>query len=176
MTHPAHQVGSGIRFNDCIFSEPVSFANWVPPGCPGLFAILTFDPNWAPRPVRPLYFGEFGNNTPAHTLFHQCSRMFSGENGKYLLICVLPMPFTTTTQRCSLRDELVSAYHPMCQSASYTPSNDLAQKVDELERRHQEQNAQMMMLVAGVSRFLEPPPAPPRRRIGFNPLPEPAAS
>src|ERR1041385_131889 len=175
MTIPTRQAASGIRFNDCMFSEPVGIASWVPPGCPGLYAILMFDPNWAPKPLRPLYFGERGNNTPPQVLFQDCRRVLSG-NPKHLLISTLPMPFTTTTQRCSLRDELVSAYHPTFQGDANMPSSDLAQKLDDLERRHQEQNAQVMLLVAGVTRFFEPPaPAQPRRRIGFNPLSEPTS-
>src|SRR5437773_1873966 len=110
MTNPQRQLPSGIRFNDCFFSEPISLADWVPPGCPGLFAILTFDPNWAPRQLRPLYFGEFGNNTPAQVVLRDCSRVLSGA-GKNLLVSVLPMPFTTTAQRRTLGDELISAYY-----------------------------------------------------------------
>jgi len=170
------QLASGIRFNDCFFSEPVSFANWMPPGCPGLFAILIVDPNWAPKPVRPLYFGEFGNDTPAHALFHDCSRVVSAAHGKNLFVCMLPMPYTTTAQRCALRNELISAYNPFCQTnQGGTPPRDLASKVDDLERRHQEHNAQVMLLVAGVSRLFDPPlPPQPRRPIGFMPPSEPA--
>jgi len=154
----------------------MSFANWTPPGCPGLFAVLVFDPHWAPRPLRALYFGEFGNDTPSQRFFQDCARALSSVHDKQqLFISVLPMPFTTTTQRCSLREELLSAYHPACQNTPGTVSSELAHKVDELERRHQEQNAQVMLLVAGVSRFFEPPPpSQPRRRIGFNPLAEQA--
>jgi hypothetical protein len=176
MTLSTRHVASGIRFNDCIFSEPVGFANWMPPGCPGLYAVLTFDPNWAPRPLRPVYFGEFGNNTPLQTVHHECRGLLSTESVKNLFVCMVPMPFTTTLQRCTLRDELIAGYNPACQNANRpVSSSDLAQKLDDLERRHLEQNAQMMMLVAGVNRFFDPPPPQPRRRIGFNPLSEPAS-
>jgi hypothetical protein len=176
MTIPTRGVASGIRFNDCFFSEPVSLADCVPQGYPGLFAILTFDLNWAPRPLRVLCFGEFGNDTPAHVLLRDCSRTLSANTRKDLFVCVLPMPFTTTAQRCALRDELISAYNPACQTSNSGTSRELAQKVDELERRQHEQNAQAMMLAAGISRFFDPPPpSRPRRRIGFNPLSEPAS-
>jgi len=176
MTIPTRGGASGIRFNDCFFSEPVSFADWIPQGCPGLFVILTFDPNWAPRPLRALCFGEFGNDTPAHAVLRDCSRMLSAAKSKDLFVCVLPMPFTTTAQRCALRDQLISAYNPACQLKDTAPSTDLAHKVNELERRQHEQNAQAMILAAGVSRFFDPPPpSRPRRRIGFNPLSEPVS-
>jgi len=32
-----------------------------------------------------------------------------------LYVAVLPMPFTTTVQRCALRDELIWAYNPAWQ-------------------------------------------------------------
>src|SRR5947199_6712915 len=114
MTAP-RQFASGIRFNDCFFSEPVSFTDWTPPGCPGLFAILIVDANWAPKPVRPLYFGEFGNNTPAHALLHDYNCVAAAANGKNLFVCILPMPFSTTAQRCTLLNELIFAYNPVCQ-------------------------------------------------------------
>ena len=176
MTIPTRQDPSGIRFDDYIFSEPVSLSNWIPSGYPGVFTVLIFDPNWAPRPLRPLYFGEFGNNTPAQKLYQDCARVVSTVHEKHLFVSMLLMPFTTTPQRCAVRDELISAYHPACQNNIAPMSSDLAQKVNELERRHQEQNAQVMLLVAGVSRFFEQPQPPqPRRRIGFNPLSEDAS-
>jgi hypothetical protein len=174
MTTPT-SVASGIRFNDCFFSEPVSFVSWAPPGCPGLFVILTFDPSWAPRPLRPLYFGEFGNNTSPYVLLRECRRVIPQGDSKNVFVSVLPMPFTTTSQRCRLREELISAYNPAYQRNATTSSGELAQKIDELERKHQEQQAQVMMMVAGVNRLFESPaPVQPRRRIGFNPLAEPA--
>jgi len=158
MTIHPRQNASGIRFNDCFFSEPVSFADWVPQGYPGLFAIITFDPNWAPKPVRVLYFGEFGNNTPASLVLRDCNQAATEKSSKNLWVCVLPLLFTTTAQRCALRNELIAAYNPAWQ----------------LERPHQQQNV-LTELTAGGGRVFEPQePTRPRRRIGFNPLSEPA--
>jgi len=176
MTMATRQSASGIRFNDCVFSEPVTFANWTPPGCGGLFAVLMFDPSWAPRPLRAIYFSEFGNNTSARQVFQDCSRVLYSVREKHLFISALPMPFTTTAQRRALLDELITGYHPAYQNHTSAAASDLAHKVNELEKRHQEQNAQVMLLAAGINRFFEPQiPAPPRRRIGFNPLPEPGS-
>ena len=97
---------SGIRFNDCSFSEPVPLADWAPPRFPGLLAILANDPNWAPRPFQPLDFIEFGNNADFAALIKAAKR-----DGWY--VAVLPMPFSTTAQRCWLRDELIRAYNPV---------------------------------------------------------------
>jgi hypothetical protein len=95
----------GIRFNDCVFSEPVSLKDWTPPGCAGIIAVLAHDPAWSPRPFRPLFFGEFGNDT----------RGLAGT-GPYL-VAALPMPYSTTRQRRALCDELISAYNPILQSS-----------------------------------------------------------
>lgn len=53
---------AGIRFNDYLFTDPVSFSSWRPSGCGGIVAILGRNPQWAPKALQPLYFGEFGNN------------------------------------------------------------------------------------------------------------------
>src|ERR1051325_8632734 len=96
----------GIRFNDCSFTEPTHLAGWTPPKCAGLFGILVADLNWAPRPFQPLYFGEFGNNPPALPLFDIGNSLLAAAKGRALLVSVLPMPFSTTSQRWALRNEL----------------------------------------------------------------------
>jgi hypothetical protein len=156
---------SGIRFNDYFFSEPINLAVWTPPKCAGLFSILINDPNWAPRAFQPLYFGEFGNNSPASAVLLDCHTAVAAANGKTLFVAVLPMPFSTTQQRWALRHELTRAYNPVCQSDSQTQPHELATQLAELEKKHHEQTAQMMQL---KERMNAPSDAPgTRRRIGF---------
>jgi hypothetical protein len=100
----------GLRFNDCVFSDPVRLAEWIPPSCAGIVVVLAHDPNWAPKAFRPLYFAEFGNDA-GRTLTAPAVR-------DPLFAAVLPMPYSTTAQRRALRDELVSAYNPACQAAT----------------------------------------------------------
>lgn len=161
-------VGPGIRFNDCMFSEPALLNTWAPPKFAGLFVILTADSSWAPRPFQPLYFGEFGNNArgplaagsiriPTH-----CGPLF---------IAVLPMPFSSTAQRAELRSQLTWAYNPVCQSNPAPGQEELVRKLDELEKRHEEQSTQFRLLLASINRFFEPQPERPRRPIGFVPQP-----
>ena len=107
---------SGIRFNDYFFSEPVPLAAWAPPKSPGLYIVLVNDPNWAPKAYQPLCFGEFGNNAPSSSLLQDCRRMMPAANGKTLFVAVLSMPFSTSHQRLALRNELISAYNPLCQT------------------------------------------------------------
>jgi hypothetical protein len=156
-------VASGIRFNDYLFTEPRNLAEWVPPKYAGLFAILTLDQNWAPKPFQPLCFGEFGNN----------SRMAETVRGTgHLFIAVLPMPFSTTDQRSAARDQLIWAYSPLWQ-AKGTPSapSELARKLEELEKKHEEQTTQFRLLLSNMNKLFEPQPDPPARRrsIGFIP-------
>src|SRR5437016_2554029 len=129
MSLDANLAGGGIRFNDSLFSEPTPLAGWTPPKFAGLFGILVEDPNWAPKRFQPLYFGEFGNNAAVHTLVRDYAGLIAAAHGKTLLISVLAMPFSTTTQRWSLRNELIWAYNPVCQAeGNGTPPGDLASK------------------------------------------------
>ena len=133
-------LNSGIRFNDCFFSEPVWLAGWRPLRQAGLFVILSPDSNWAPRPFQPLYFGELGNNAPEASLPGNLEPG-STDRRTPLLVSVLPMPFSTTAQRRALRDELLQAYNPVSQTAAPPP--------------------------AGGRLAAPAAPLPPRRRIGF---------
>jgi hypothetical protein len=131
---------SGIRFNDYFFSEPLHLSAWNPPKCAGLCVVLAEDRNWAPKAFEPLYFGEFGNNSPASAVIEDCRPALAFAKGKALFVAVLTLPFTTTQQRCALRDELIRAYHPAYQTHAGTlPQRELAPA----------------------------PPPPPRRPIGF---------
>jgi hypothetical protein len=108
----------GVRFNDCVFSEPVRLADWTPPTCGGIVVILAHDLNWAPKAFRPLYFTEFGNNS-GHRLTVPSVR-------DPLFVAVLELPYSTTAQRHALRDELIAAYNPACQStAPVKPRNPI---------------------------------------------------
>ena len=166
----------GIRFNDCLFSQPVAVAGWTSPGYAGLFAVLVNDPNWAPKALQPLYFGEFGNNAPLPAPAIDYPRLLAAAQGRPLYVAVLPMPFSTTAQRRELRNELVRAYNPECQhEGTLLPQGELATKLGDLEKKHQEQTAQVMLLLSNINQSFQPPPETPRRRIGFMPQTEPAA-
>jgi hypothetical protein len=110
------------------------------------------DPNWAPKALQPLYFGEFGNNAPHPALALDLPRLVAAAKGRALLVAVLPLPFSTTAQRRELRNELVSAYNPECQI-----------------------DGTMLRELANINQSFQPPPETPRRRIGFMPNTEPAA-
>jgi len=146
----AYFVASGIRFNDFIFTQPVPFAECTFPRCPGVYAILAEDRDWAPKPFQPLYFGEFGNNAPAASLIGQASHAARSVPGKPLYVAVLPLPYSTTSQRWALCRELIRAYNPACQFAEAPPA-DLGHQLD-----------------ARANEFFGAVPER-RRRIGFLP-------
>lgn len=160
----------GLRLNDCLFTEPVPLTAWLPPACAGLLTILARDSAWAPKPFRPLYFAEFGNDTNRIE-----GGRWSGSVGE-LYISVLPMPFSTTAQRRALRNELVSAYNPICHAAATPSIDELVRKLDDVEARQQEQNAQILGLLSRIASLFEPQPAGPRRPIGFLPQSAPFAA
>jgi hypothetical protein len=165
MSSDLHSAQPGIRFNDCLFSEPLSIAGWVPPKYAGLLAVLVQDPNWAPKAFQPVYFGEFGNNAPLSAVLRDYPRIMGAAKGLALYVSVLPMPFSTTSQRCELRNQLAWAYNPECQPEG------IGQPQGELTAKLNEQIAQM------ISARLEPQALESRRRqFGFMPQTEPAAS
>jgi hypothetical protein len=143
----SYSLAPGIRFNDCLFSEPAPLEGWTPPQFAGLYAVLTADTNWAPRAFHPLYFGEFGNATPASAFFHDCAGPIQRAGERTLFVALLPMPFSTTSQRWAICHELVRAYHPVWQAETALPPGNQA---------------------AIESNIL------PRRRIGFMPQTETA--
>lgn len=166
----------GIRFNDCLFSEPVCLAAWTQPRFAGLIVILVNDPNWAPRPFQPLYFGEFGNNAPLPPLLRDYARLTALAKGRTSYVSVLPMPFSTAAQRWQMHNQLVSAYNPEGQTDGATlPHGELATRLSDLEKQHHDQAAQVMSLLATLNPSFQPRPEAPRRRIGFLPQAEPAA-
>src|SRR6185437_15541581 len=80
----AYFMASGIRFNDCLFSEPVRLADSPLPRCAGLYVILAEDRAWAPKPFQPVYFGEFGNNAPPGGLAREAALLTGAFPGKTL--------------------------------------------------------------------------------------------
>ena len=162
----AYPLAPGIRFNDCVFSEPVALASGQLPRCAGVFVILAEDRNWAPKPFEALCFGEFGNNAPAAALLEEATRAIGAKPGQNLHVSVLALPFSTTAQRWALLAELMRAYNPPRQKADAPPC-ELVQRLHELETKHHDQTAQLMWLRASAESLLGV--LPERRRIGFLP-------
>lgn len=156
---------SGIRFNDYLFTDPVPLAQWRPSACAGVVVVLARNSQWAPKPLQPLFFSEFGNNTAGGTI---AAALHSGARADDLLISAMPMPFSSVAQRRAVCKELIAAYNPAWQSSGMVVSTtQLAHQVEELEARQQEQSQQILSLLAYIGKLFEPPPVVPRRPIGF---------
>jgi hypothetical protein len=162
----SYLVAPGLRFNDCLFSEPMQLSHWIPPNGAGIVAILARNSNWAPKPFQAIYFGEFGND--ARRALESREIRFATPDGN-LYVSVLPMPFSTSAQRIALRNELISAYNPISQTGHAPSTADLARRMDEVEARQHEQHAQILNLLSHLCKFFEPQPVGPRRPIGFLP-------
>jgi len=158
-------VPPGIRFDDYVFAEAQHISQWALAQCAGLFVILVRNASWAPKPFEPLYFGEFGNNSQAPLL--EVFRMANWAAAPDLFVATLLVPFSTTVQRQALRDVLIRAYNPVWQRRGSERPIDLERKLEELERRNEEQTNQFRLLLATLNKFFEPLPVPPRRPIGF---------
>jgi hypothetical protein len=80
----------------------------------------------------------------------------------------VPLPYSTATQRHALCKELILAHNPAGQNnGTIVSASELARKVDELEARQQEQNQQILSLLAHLGKLFSPQPVGPRRPIGF---------
>ena len=168
---PSYVVHPGVRFNDSVFTEPMQLAVWRPPACAGIVAILARNPQWAPKPLQPLYFGEFGNDAARGTSLPVVTRRDD------LLVSVLPMPYSTSAQRRALCNELIAAYNPAGQAnATMASAAELARKIDELDSRQQEQSQQILSLLAHLGTLFGPHPVAPRKPIGFLPQLAPGAT
>jgi hypothetical protein len=123
-----------------------------------------------------LFFGEFGNNSQEILLSNRHMRLTGLTASESFWVSVLPLPFSTTAQRLEILQQLAWAYNPVWQAKdSATPPGELARKLEELEKKHEEQTTQVRLLLASVNKFFEPQPEPPRRQIGFLPQPVRAA-
>jgi hypothetical protein len=144
---PLYWFPAGIRFKDYLFSEPVPLAGWHAPDCAGIAVILARNPQWGPKPLQPLSFGDI-------------SEFPSNLGRSDLLVSVLPMPYSTAAQRRALCCDLMSARFPV--SAA-----EVTRKLEVMEARQQEQGERILSLLGFIAKFFEPQPVGPRNTIGF---------
>jgi hypothetical protein len=163
---------TGIRFADYVFGEPVPFGIYsAPPHMTGLYAVLVPDPTWRPRQFQPIFFGVFDGrrecqlSTAEHTA---CLRIAAGK-GLYIAMYNLP-PVYGLTESDRMRRELIQVYSPICNRESMDAhSSELAFKLDALEKKNQEHEMLMKVLLAAVGHLVQPPQEIKRRTVGFQP-------
>lgn len=108
--------GTGIRFNNSIFTEPEAFSPALPPVSSGVYAILVADDSCQPRPFRAIFFGESGNFsqrvTADHPRFNDWSAEAGGAANLYVAFCSTPL--LKEQQRRWVEYDLVARYRPVC--------------------------------------------------------------
>jgi hypothetical protein len=114
---------SGITFNAYAFSEPRRLSGFP---CPpsgffdpsGIYAILVSDPYGAPRPYRPVYFGESKNIYERAGSGHENFPAWQREAGlgRELYVVSYHMPYSTQRTRQLIESELITSYRPTCNS------------------------------------------------------------
>jgi hypothetical protein len=113
-----------------------------------------------------LYFGEFGNNE--QPLLNVDSWVPPMGRPHELFVAMLPLPFSTTAQRCALRNELIQAYNPISQADwARMSTRELARKLDMIEVRQEQLHTQIVSLLHHLNQIVQPQQVPPRRPIGF---------
>lgn len=143
---PCYWMPAGIRFQQYWFTEPVPLAGWRPPAVPGIAVILQRNPQWGPKPLEPLYFGD-------------CTELPHARR-EDLMVAMMPMPYSHPAQRRAVCGELMTT------RASLSVA-DLARKIDAMEARQQEQGERILSLLTYLVRLFEPQPVRQRNAIGF---------
>jgi len=106
-----------VLFASYMFSEPVPFSLWNPPGEAGVYTVLVRDPKVKPKKYRPIYFGESGNLSEpgllkTHPRYMCWLKEAGAESG--LFVAVHPMPRSTADRRVAVAVELIEQYDPYC--------------------------------------------------------------
>ena len=82
----------------------------------GVYAILTYAPNWSPWPYRPVYFGESGGVRQRATAAHESHPLWRKAAGEFapLYRAFHLMPDSNEHQRREVESRLIAAYSPPC--------------------------------------------------------------
>jgi len=117
LTHSA--VAKGIWFGNYLFSEPEILPCSMPACSSGVFAILVRDPACEPS-LRVIYFGESENIPIRLSPWHEKYWSWCGVAGgaMNLRVAFLPMKFSAADERSAVVSDLISQYHPDCNTAS----------------------------------------------------------
>src|SRR5262249_7647114 len=165
---------AGIRFANYVFGEPVPFSICSPPPqMAGVYVVLVPDPTWRPKQFQPIFFGSFDCQRRCSlsvSEYTSCLRMAAGK-GLYLAVYNLS-PFYGPLETDRIRRELVQIYSPICNRESVDAhSAELALKLDALEKKNQEYDVLMKVLLAAVGHLVQPQQETKKRTVGFQPEP-----
>ena len=160
----------GIRFADYIFSNPASLDRFsLPPHSVGLYVILMPDSSWGPWHLQPLFFGEFGPDRQVHMSQAQQICCLKVAAGRSLYFALYAVPDQSGWAISEIKKELVVRYRPVSNLESLDRTTDLAQRLDSLERKINEQDAVLKLALAALGQTVQlQQPEPKKRIVGFR--------
>jgi len=137
----------------------------------GIYAVLVPDPTWGPRQFQPIFFGVFNTQRPYQLSTDEYSCCLRVAAGKALYIATYNLAAHDPSESHRIQRELIHAYGPVCnREAVDTPSLDLAHKLDALEKKNQEHELLLKVILAAIGHLVQPPQEIKRRAVGFQPV------
>jgi len=159
----------GIRFGNCVFSEPVPLDRaCLPVNSTGVYVILTPDPTWGPRHFQPLFFGEFAGGLHCSITTTELSLCYRAAAGKGLLISVLAMPGAHVGDVILLKRRLIQDYAPICnRNDDSAIAIEMARRLETLERMTSHQELVLKLALGALGQMAHPHPETKKRIVGF---------
>jgi len=163
----------GIRFGDYVFSHPASLDRFaLPPRAAGLYVILMPDSSWAPWHLQPLFFGEFGPDRQTRMNEAQQMCCLKVAAGRRLYFALYAVDHQSGWAISEIKKELIAHYSPVSNLESLDRAADLAQRLEGLEKRINEQDAVLKLAFAALGQTVQlQQPEPKKRIVGFGPDP-----
>src|SRR5262245_46732776 len=155
----------GIRFGDYVFSPPASLDRFaLPPRAAGLYVILMPDSSWAPWHLQPLFFGEFGPDRQARMNEAQQMCCLKVAAGRRLYFALYAVHHQSGLAISEIRKELIAHYSPVSNLESIDHAADLAQRLQGLETRVNEQDAILKLALAALGQTVQIQQPEPKKR------------
>ena len=163
----------GIRFGDCVFSDPAPLAQFsLPPRSAGLYVILMPDTTWGPWQLQPLFFGEFGPEREVRMSQAQQTCCLRVAAGRGLYFALYAVPHQHRWALSEIQRELTARYGPIANLESAGNSSEHAHRLGSIEKKMIEQDAVLTLILASLFQTVQlQQPEPKKRIIGFQPDP-----
>jgi hypothetical protein len=135
------------------------------------------DSNWGPWHLQPLFFGEFGPDRQVHMSQAQQISCLKVAAGRSLYFALYAVPDPSAWAISEIKKELVVSYRPVSNLESLDRTADLAQRLESMERKINEQEAVLKLALAALGQTVQlQQPEPKKRIVGFRPDPAGSAS
>jgi hypothetical protein len=139
----------------------------------GIYAVLVPDPTWGPRQFQPLFFGVFSSQHPRQLSTEEYTACLRVAAGKCLYIATYNMPpVYDPSESHRIQRELVHVYNPLCnrdRDSGDAHSAELTRKLEALEKKNQEHEVLLKVVLAAIGHLVQPPQEIKKRAVGFQP-------